>query len=256
MIYLNRFTAAARLGQTWTVDMVSRMIDIKLDWMRKNQALIRSGEGIDSTGDSVPEEPPSDDAREKARVIMAGSVTGGARHLKQLAKQSLAVVAQGGSVTEFDTLTTNEKWREIQEMLPPGQTAFDRPDIVARVFHAKLQAYLANLKNGYYHGATLKQTPDGLRFYHGNFTGGKAVIYIMRVIEYQHRGLPHAHIVYKIEGAPECPLRDDTAADKRRKLTLVQEYIDGGKVVEGHSTASRVEDRSRLERGEYLLNLM
>ena len=34
--------------------------------------------------------------------------------------------------------------------------------------------------------------------------------YLVYVIEYQHRGLPHAHIVYRIKYAPEGPRRGDT----------------------------------------------
>ena len=54
-------------------------------------------------------------------------------------------------------------------MLLAGQTAFDRPDIVTRVFHQRLEAFLSNLRAGKYFGA-------------------HKVVYIIRVIEYQHRG--------------------------------------------------------------------
>ena len=57
-------------------------------------------------------------------------------------------------------------------MLLPGQTAFDRPDIVTRVFHQRLEAFLSNLRAGKYFGA-------------------HKVVYIIRVIEYQHRGKSH-----------------------------------------------------------------
>ena len=58
---------------------------------------------------------------------------------------------------------------QIRDMLLPGQTAFDRPDIVTRVFHQRLEAFLANLRAGKYFGT-------------------HRVVYILRVIEYQHRG--------------------------------------------------------------------
>jgi hypothetical protein len=49
------------------------------------------------------------------------------------------------------------------------------------VFHQRLQALLHNIRSGVYFE-------------------GKRVTYEMYVIEYQHRGLPHAHIVVQLEG--------------------------------------------------------
>ena len=69
-------------------------------------------------------------------------------------------------------------------MILPGQTAFDRPDVTVRIFHKKLKKLLQNIKNGHY------------------FENSK-VVYELRVIEYQHRGLPHAHIVFKLSDVPE-----------------------------------------------------
>ena len=54
------------------------------------------------------------------------------------------------------------------------QTASDRPDLVARVFNLKLKAFLANL---------IKHNMLGVV---------TAYIY---VVEFQKRGLPHAHIL-------------------------------------------------------------
>ena len=73
-------------------------------------------------------------------------------------------------------------------MLLPGQTAYDRPDIVVRIFHRKVKMLISNIKKGIY------------------FKGMK-LIYMMRVIEYQHRGFPHMHLVIKLDGAPD---RDST----------------------------------------------
>jgi len=103
------------------------------------------------------------------------------RHLKRLATDALIIVSQRGKPSLFITATTNVEWSEIQEKLLSGQTAYDRPDIVAMVFHQRLQAFLHNIRSGVYFGE-------------------KRVTYEMYVIEYQHRGLPHAHIVVQLEG--------------------------------------------------------
>ena len=64
------------------------------------------------------------------------------------------------------------------------------------MFKERLNALLHNLRNGKYFG-------DG------------RIAYMMRVIEYQHRGLPHAHIVFQMDNAPHI---DDKTASA--------EYID------------------------------
>jgi len=81
------------------------------------------------------------------------------------------------------TLTCNPKWPEIQECLLEGQTAFDREDIVCQVFKNKLDKILDKIRNQEYFGPN-------------------HVSYIMRVIEYQYRGMPHAHIVVKLASIP------------------------------------------------------
>ena len=106
-------------------------------------------------------------------------MTGSRRHLYSLALDALATVSQCGAPTFFTTLTCNPKWREIQERLHVGQTAYDRPDIVVRVFREKLRRFVHNLKLGCYHGGTIVN---------GKYVNAKSgqMVYIMHVIEYQH----------------------------------------------------------------------
>jgi len=79
-----------------------------------------------------------------------------------------------GKPTLFVTMTTNPKWAEIQENLLPGQTAINRPDIVSRVFALKLKQLLHDLDVDKFFGA---------------------IDAMVHVVEYQKRGLPHAHIL-------------------------------------------------------------
>ena len=72
--------------------------------------------------------------------------------------------------------TCNPKWSEIQTELFPGQNAVDRTDLEARVFHQKLLALMNLLKN------QKAQVFGESRCY-------------MYSIEWQKRGLPHAHIL-------------------------------------------------------------
>ena len=73
-----------------------------------------------------------------------------------------------------------------------GQTAFDRPDLTAVVFKSRLDQFKMNLCNGKY------------------FDGRKPM-YGFHVIEYQYCGLPHAHLVSRLENGHDIhdPNRDD-----------------------------------------------
>jgi len=68
-----------------------------------------------------------------------------------------------------------------------GQTAFDRGDIVCKVFYGKLQAVLINIRRGKYFD--MKNTPNK---YH-------EIKFEVRVMYYQRRGLPHEHLVFKLK---------------------------------------------------------
>ena len=51
----------------------------------------------------------------------------------------MALVRKYGKPDIFLTMTCNPNWDEIRQLLLPGQTAQDRPDLVTRVFRAKLE---------------------------------------------------------------------------------------------------------------------
>ena len=94
------------------------------------------------------------------------------------------MVSEHGKQTLFITLTCNPKWPEIQSELLVKQSPFDRVDIVCQVFKHRLDAFLHNLK-------------------HGKYFNNRKVKYILRVIEYQDRGMPHAHIVVQLDNIPK-----------------------------------------------------
>ncbi|GKC43922.1 helicase, partial [Tanacetum coccineum] len=85
----------------------------------------------------------------------------------------------------FITFTSNPKWPEIAEMLNyfPGQKAHDRPEVGTRVFKIKLTELLDDLTKKHVFGES------------------RAVVY---VIEFQKRGLPHAHILLWLEEQWKC----------------------------------------------------
>ncbi|KAK1370912.1 hypothetical protein POM88_037004 [Heracleum sosnowskyi] len=101
---------------------------------------------------------------------------GGYRYMQQNFQDSIAVCKEYGHPDIFITFTCNPKWVEIQHAVTAvgSQDASVRPDLVARVFKMKLDAMMSDL--------TKKDVLGGVL----------AVVY---TIEFQKRGLPHAHIV-------------------------------------------------------------
>ena len=188
---VNRCQIMARLGQLYLVDMMSRAIDFRLNWQKLNQSYMFGGHpNAHGADENAAEEPGRGNS---VPSYLSQSIHGSRRHLRERAHNALALVSHFGHPTLFITLTCNPRWEEITEQLLKGQSSFDRPDLVCRIFHAKLQAYLKNLRAGkYFHEW---KTVDGVRT-----KVPIAVEYELEVIEYQHRGMPHAHIVVRFKG--------------------------------------------------------
>ena len=86
----------------------------------------------------------------------------------------MAIVRKFGKPHLFVTFTASGKWEETKENIYKGQDTKQRPDMVVRVFNAKLHEF----KND-----VLKKN-----------VLGKVRAYSY-VIEFQKRGLPHVHMV-------------------------------------------------------------
>ena len=95
--------------------------------------------------------------------------------MQQNYQDAMAIVATHGKPDLFITMTCNPKWKEVTENLLPGQRASDRPDVVARVFHMKLSELLDDITKKHIFGVTVAD---------------------LHVIEFQKRGLPHAHMLF------------------------------------------------------------
>jgi hypothetical protein len=110
------------------------------------------------------------------RTVLPSTFIGGPRSMKGLYHDGMAIVHSSTTPDYFITMTCNPLWTEITVLLDHGQAAQDRPDIVARVFKIKLDLLLKELTD------------------HEKGIFGKVVAH-MHVIEFQKRGLPHAHIL-------------------------------------------------------------
>ncbi|KAB2597059.1 hypothetical protein D8674_036555 [Pyrus ussuriensis x Pyrus communis] len=90
----------------------------------------------------------------------------------------MTLVQRFGKPDLFITMTCNPSWEEIKSELLAGQTPQDRPDLLTRVFRAKLE----QLKEDIIEKGVL----------------GSVVAYAY-VIEFQKRGLPHVHMLVVLD---------------------------------------------------------
>ena len=73
------------------------------------------------------------------RIILSKDFPGSDRDVHSRYMDAMALITRYGKQDFFVTMTSNPYWDEIVEQLLPGQMPQDRPDIVARVYRAKLQ---------------------------------------------------------------------------------------------------------------------
>jgi hypothetical protein len=82
------------------------------------------------------------------RFILPSSFTRSIRYMQQHLQDALTInhFYEGGDL--FITITANPSWPKIKDALLHGQTASDRPDIVVRVFHVKLNSLIKEIRRG------------------------------------------------------------------------------------------------------------
>jgi hypothetical protein len=240
-IALSRFQMMPVLGQTYLVDNTSRWIDFRLRFVEKNQKLIMGGESVpnnkrrmrggnledaydtsDSDSDDdlddeedfvVEEHDTNSKFRKQKKCFLSQSHHGSRRHLRKKSRDALSLVAEYGRPTFFLTLTCNPDWEELQEVIPEDHNAYIAADRTVQVFKMKLDKFLENLRNGHYFSSYSK---DG--------TIKRYPVYIVDVIEYQNRGLPHAHIVYQLTNSPS------TDSEITNTVSFIDEFVHSTKM--------------------------
>ena len=168
---------AGRLYQQYIVDQYAKIEQERLNYLRMNQSTLRA-EMYQGAVDAVNVGDISNSIGR--RIILPSSFAGGPRQMYQLYQDAMAIVSHFGKSDLFITFTCNPKWSEITKELLPHQIAANRPDLTAQVFHIKLQELLKDLN--------------------ANNWFGKVLAYVY-LVEFQKRGLPHAHILLIL--APE-----------------------------------------------------
>ncbi|XP_060210795.1 uncharacterized protein LOC132637774 [Lycium barbarum] len=108
------------------------------------------------------------------QTFLPDSFIGGPRDMRQRYMDAIALVQCFGKPDLFITMTCNPSWPEIEEHLAPSDEAQNRPDLISRVFKAKIEELKTDI---------LKRNIFG------------KVVAFMYTVEFQKRGLPHAHFL-------------------------------------------------------------
>lgn len=159
----------------FVVDMYAKIEGERLRYIRLNQNKLRVDDYIHLRDALINDGNP---AQLGQQFILPSTFTGGPRHMHEYAQDAMAYVRIHGRPDLFITFTCNPTWSEFSDLLMPNQSVIDRHDLTARVFRQKLLRMMDSITK------------------HKLFGGTRCYMYS---IEWQKRGLPHAHILIWLE---------------------------------------------------------
>ncbi|KAL3616054.1 hypothetical protein CASFOL_040348 [Castilleja foliolosa] len=215
-----------RLLQQYLVDAYTCIEQNRLDYINANQNIFRS-EFVAGMYDALARGDRNVNDIGK-RIFLPSSFTGGPRYMYQHYQDALSICRVHGNPQYFVTFTCNVKWPEISRHMSKVGTehAQNRPDIIARVFHIKVQEFFKFIRSekpfGEVAAGILQITEVYYRFpdlflatiiaaayynlpSHYSCTSTRTIH--LYTIEFQKRGLPHCHSLiwvttpYKIHDA-------------------------------------------------------
>ncbi|XP_008184146.1 uncharacterized protein LOC103309715 [Acyrthosiphon pisum] len=209
--------AAGFLFQQYICDQYVRMEANNLRYIRDNQKALFA-DAYQSLLDHINQQFHLDEINPVGRrTILPSTFLGGPRYMKQCYHDAMSIVRKYGKPDLFITFTCNPRWPEIVDNIPYWLNATDRPDLVARVFHAKLKELMRDI--------TVNKV----------FGNVDAYVY---TIEFQKRGLPHAHILIILDEDSKLLIADDVdnvvcaylpdPASERRLLDSVKSHMIHG----------------------------
>ncbi|XP_055936862.1 uncharacterized protein LOC129966462 [Argiope bruennichi] len=160
MVRLNQKNYILRYRQLfhqYIVDMYAKVESERLRFIRYNQAKLRSEEYIHLRDAVVGNIDGNLNPNDIGNAfILSSSYIGGPRNMQEYIQDAMTYVRHYGRPDLFITFTCNPNWKEIQTLLLPGQQTIHRHDITALFGITRCWLYS---------------------------------------IEWQKRGLPHAHIL-------------------------------------------------------------
>ncbi|KAF8049879.1 hypothetical protein N665_2102s0002 [Sinapis alba] len=226
-----------RLLHQYIVDAYTATEQERLRFISLNQKKLRA-ELYNNVCDAV-ESGDADATQIGKKVILPSSFTAGPRYMAEKYQDAMAICRWYGNPHLFITVTANPNWVELKEHLDAygGDSPNSRPDLECRMFKLKLDEMISDFKKGLY------------------FPKPDAVVY---TIEFQKRGLPHAHILLWLQGVT----KEVTAAmiDEYISAELPDKEVDreGYELVERHmihGPCGKVRPRSPcMDKGECTKN--
>ena len=158
------------LSDQYWVDQWVKVEEQRLKWVYHNQKKLKQ-EVYSGLVDAVRANETRDAG---SYVVLPSSHIGSPRHMAMNYQDAMAIVRKKKKPDLFITFTCNPNWQEIQDELRPGESAWMRKDLVVRVFQLKLKCLMDDLLHKHVLGRSIAH---------------------LHVIEFQKRGLPHAHIL-------------------------------------------------------------
>lgn len=152
--------------------MYAKIETERLNYLRSNQKQLRA-ENYIHLKDAFQKQD-ADLNQIGQMVILPSSFTGGSRYMHEKTQDAMTYVRHYGRPHLFITFTCNPNWTDIKDKLKSGQKSHDRQDVITRVFKLKLNKLMNLIVKGQLFGEVRCR---------------------MCSIEWQKRGLPHAHIL-------------------------------------------------------------
>jgi hypothetical protein len=177
-----RLADLGHLAGEFIVDGYSRVADRQLEVLKKGIIDQRRQMSEWETRDHRLDEFAVDgEQRKPEHIKLPAGFLGSPASRAEHTADCMAINGRRGNPTGFLTVTANRDWPEVARRRRTGHTVADKPTVLARAFHRRLLALKAHLRRHF----------------------GKQA-YIVSVTEFQKRGPPHAHIVFRVR---LCSLR-------------------------------------------------
>jgi len=176
------FWRCSRLAHQYILDTYARAEQLKAKVWASDHVQLRIRNSImEMTGRAPPE----------GKVFLPASVPGSQKYQQRFMHDAMHITGVYGNPHLFITMTANPNWPEIIALLPPGQKACDRPDIINRVFVQKRRELMQ-----------LLDTPNSL------FDGHLGKEYVISVSEFQKCSLIHTHMAVRLKiDTDKVPMR-------------------------------------------------
>nr|AAD25596.1 putative helicase [Arabidopsis thaliana] len=179
-----------RLWQQFLVDSYIAIESNRLGYIKLNQSSLRA-DNYNSV-QKASEEGKCDLKYQGLACYLPATFTGGPRYMRNMYLDAMAVCKHFGFPDYFITFTCNPKWPELIRFCGERNLRVDdRPEIICKIFKMKLDSLMLDLTKRNILGKTSTS---------------------MYTIEFQKRGLPHAHILIWLDS--KCKLTRAEHIDK------------------------------------------